>query len=275
MTDVAMTQGQEVAVPRPVGAGQRLRKSVDRWLIPVFVALALFYLMLPILVMIAFSFNDPPGRFNFVWGEFSLDAWANPFGRPGLQAALVTSLVVATLSTIVATILGTLIALALSRYNFTRALEHQPLHLHPDGDAGDRPWREPPDPLCRHGQRTVQDPDGWGPLPARRPDHPPGPHHVQHQLRRGHRASPHAGVPTSPRGSGDGPRCHAVGHLLEGDVPAHPARDHGRAPCWPSRCRSTTSSSRTSRRGRPRPSRSGSGPASRTTCRPRSTSSGR
>ncbi len=119
MTDVAMAPGQDVAVPRPVGAGQRLRKSVDRWLIPVFVALALFYLMLPILVMIAFSFNDPPGRFNFVWGEFSLDAWANPFGRPGLQAALVTSLVVATLSTIVATILGTLIALALSRYNFT------------------------------------------------------------------------------------------------------------------------------------------------------------
>jgi spermidine/putrescine transport system permease protein len=119
MTDATMTAGQEVAIARSVGTGQRVQKTVDKWLIPIFVFLALFYLMLPILVMILFSFNDPPGRFNFVWGNFSLAAWQNPFGRPGLQAALVTSLVVATLSTIVATILGTLIALALSRYNFT------------------------------------------------------------------------------------------------------------------------------------------------------------
>ena len=59
-------------------------KFVDRWLVPVYVFFALFYLILPILVMIAFSFNDPPGKFNFVWGQFSLAAWENPFGRPGL-----------------------------------------------------------------------------------------------------------------------------------------------------------------------------------------------
>ena len=52
----------------------------------------------PILEMILFSFNDPPGRFNFVWGEFSTAAWANPFGRPGLQDAIVTSLAVAFVS---------------------------------------------------------------------------------------------------------------------------------------------------------------------------------
>jgi spermidine/putrescine transport system permease protein len=68
--------------------------------------------------MIAFSFNDPPGRFNFVWGEFSLAAWANPFGRPRLGEALTTSLVIAFISTIIATALGTLIALALTRYQF-------------------------------------------------------------------------------------------------------------------------------------------------------------
>jgi spermidine/putrescine transport system permease protein len=98
--------------------GRRVSRAIDRWLIPVYTAAALFYLALPILVMIAFSFNDPPGRFNFVWGEFSLAAWQNPFGRPGLQTAIVTSLGVATVSTIVATALGTLIALALSRYTF-------------------------------------------------------------------------------------------------------------------------------------------------------------
>ena len=103
---------------RTVSPGRRATKLVDRWLIPVFVFMALFYLALPILVMIAFSFNDPPGRFNFVWGQFSMAAWGNPFGRPGLEGAITTSLVVATISTIIATILGTLVALALSRYNF-------------------------------------------------------------------------------------------------------------------------------------------------------------
>ena len=103
---------------RTASPGRRATKLVDRWLIPVFVFMALFYLALPILVMIAFSFNDPPGRFNFVWGQFSLAAWGNPFGRPGLEGAITTSLVVATVSTLIATILGTLIALALSRYNF-------------------------------------------------------------------------------------------------------------------------------------------------------------
>jgi len=119
MTDTTGAPRPEAAVAERAGAGNRLVKTVDRWLIPIFVFLALFYLMLPILVMILFSFNDPPGRFNFVRGQFSFAAWQNPFGRPGLEAALITSLVVATLATIVATILGTLIALALSRYNFT------------------------------------------------------------------------------------------------------------------------------------------------------------
>ena len=93
-------------------------QTVDRWMVPVFTAAALFYLLVPILVMIAFSFNDPPGRFNFVWGEFSLDAWLNPFGRPGLQDALITSLIVAAIATIISTTLGMLIALALTRYDF-------------------------------------------------------------------------------------------------------------------------------------------------------------
>jgi spermidine/putrescine transport system permease protein len=108
------------AASRSIGASpaRRMTKAVERWLIPIYTGLALFYLILPILVMIAFSFNDPPGRFNFVWGQFSLAAWQNPFGRPGLQGAITTSLMVATVSTIVATALGTLIALALSRYNF-------------------------------------------------------------------------------------------------------------------------------------------------------------
>jgi spermidine/putrescine transport system permease protein len=118
MSSVASPVTAEGVDARKVSPARRATKFADRWLIPIYVFLALFYLALPILVMIAFSFNDPPGRFNFVWGEFSLAAWGNPFGRPGLEGAITTSLVVATISTVIATILGTLIALALSRYNF-------------------------------------------------------------------------------------------------------------------------------------------------------------
>jgi len=108
----------EAAGTHHVGPLRRLAKAVDRWLVPAFTFLALFYLILPILVMIVYSFNDPPGRFNFVPGEFSLSAWQHPFARPGLERAITTSLLVASISTVIATALGTLIALALSRYQF-------------------------------------------------------------------------------------------------------------------------------------------------------------
>ena len=99
-------------------SGSKVMATVDRWVVPAFTAAAIIYLLVPIAVMILFSFNDPPGRFNFVWGEFSMAAWGNPFGRPGLQDAITLSLIVATISTIIATALGTLIALALTRYEF-------------------------------------------------------------------------------------------------------------------------------------------------------------
>lgn len=95
------------------------RRSID-WALNAYAGIALIYLLLPIAVIIAFSFNDPVGRFNFIWNEFSLDAWTNPFGGPaqGLGDALSTSIQIAALSTIAATILGTLTALALVRYEF-------------------------------------------------------------------------------------------------------------------------------------------------------------
>jgi spermidine/putrescine transport system permease protein len=113
-----------VAAPAPVPARTRgtARQRIARWLgrygLYVYTALAIVYLMLPIAVMIVFSFNDPVGKSNFAWVEFSLDAWLNPFGALGLQDAVFASLRIAFISTIVATILGTLIGLALTRYEF-------------------------------------------------------------------------------------------------------------------------------------------------------------
>lgn len=98
--------------------GARITRFADRWLLKLFTLGAITYLMVPIAVMVVFSFNNPEGKFNFVWHEFSLDAWATPLNRPGLSNALWTSVFVAFVGTILATILGTLIALALVRYSF-------------------------------------------------------------------------------------------------------------------------------------------------------------
>jgi spermidine/putrescine transport system permease protein len=98
---------------RPIGS--RLRSAI----LPVFTGLVVAYLFLPILVMAVFGFNDIEGRFNFTWQGFTLDHWANLFGRyPALNQSLINSLLVAVISTVVATTLGTLIGLALTRYEF-------------------------------------------------------------------------------------------------------------------------------------------------------------
>jgi spermidine/putrescine transport system permease protein len=93
------------------------RRGLD-WLLNAYAGLALIYLLVPIAVILVFSFNNPVGRFNFIWQEFSLDAWKHPFAVEGIGSALEKSLQIAVLSTIGATILGTLTALALVRYEF-------------------------------------------------------------------------------------------------------------------------------------------------------------
>ena len=105
-------------VKEPISLGTRVHRAVDRWLLPVYVLGVTLYLVLPVVVMIAFSFNDPAGRSNLQWGSFSLDAWRDPLGRPGLPQAVANSLVIALVATVISTILGTLIALALVRYDF-------------------------------------------------------------------------------------------------------------------------------------------------------------
>src|ERR671915_1079860 len=98
----------------------RSRGRLLDWLLNGYAGLALLYLLAPLSIIIVFSFNDPRGRFNFVWQEFSLDAWKDPFGGPvpGIGDALSNSIQIAALSTLGATILGTLTALALVRYEF-------------------------------------------------------------------------------------------------------------------------------------------------------------
>ncbi len=79
---------------------------------------ALIYLFLPIVVIVAFSFNAPKGRFNAVWQHFTLDNWLHPFAQSELVDALWLSLKIALLASLVATVLGTFMAIALVRYRF-------------------------------------------------------------------------------------------------------------------------------------------------------------
>jgi spermidine/putrescine transport system permease protein len=111
---------QAGATPRAVAQRKRggFRRSLAHRALPIFTGLAIVYLMIPIAVMIVFSFNKPAGKFNYIWNTFSLDGWAHPFDWPGLGDAVTTSLAVAVLSTIIATTIGTMMGLALTRYDF-------------------------------------------------------------------------------------------------------------------------------------------------------------
>ena len=93
-------------------------RFVRRHLLTVYAMLAFAYLLVPIGIVILFSFNDPAGRFNYTWQGFTLDHWRNWDGVPGLRDAMVLSIEIALVASIVATALGTLIALALVRYGF-------------------------------------------------------------------------------------------------------------------------------------------------------------
>ncbi|MEU9296635.1 ABC transporter permease [Streptomyces sp. NPDC048266] len=80
--------------------------------------LTLAYMILPNLVVMAFSFNRPKGRFNYSWQEFSLDAWKDPCGVADMCESLSLSLQLAAWATVGAVVLGTMIAFALVRYRF-------------------------------------------------------------------------------------------------------------------------------------------------------------
>jgi spermidine/putrescine transport system permease protein len=95
-----------------------MRRNARTWALGVWAVGALVYLFIPIAVVIAFSFNDPGGRFNITWEGFTLDHWLHPFAVEGLQDAMVNSLTIAAIATTIAVAIGTFMGLALVRYRF-------------------------------------------------------------------------------------------------------------------------------------------------------------
>jgi len=99
-------------------SSRRRLAFVRRHLLTAYAMLAFAYLLLPIAVVIAFSFNDPPGKFNYTWEGFTLDNWRNWDAVPGLRDAIVLSIQIAVIASLAATALGTLIALAIVRHRY-------------------------------------------------------------------------------------------------------------------------------------------------------------
>jgi spermidine/putrescine transport system permease protein len=110
------------AAAPPYVARESAPSRAWRWLrehaINIYAGLAIGYLLIPIAVIIAFSFNNPAGRYNYTWVGFTLDHWRNVFGISELNDALFTSLRLALFATLISTAIGTLMALALVRYKF-------------------------------------------------------------------------------------------------------------------------------------------------------------
>jgi len=112
MSSIAVTRARERNV---LGATLGF---VRHHILTVYSLLFFAYLLLPIAIVVAFSFNHPTGKFNYIWQGFTLDNWRYWDGVPGIRSAIILSLEIALIASVIATALGTLIALALVRYGF-------------------------------------------------------------------------------------------------------------------------------------------------------------
>ena len=95
-----------------------MRRGPAGWLLVVTAGVYLL-LHLPVLVLVAFSFNA--SRYGVSWTGFTLEWYRRLAEREELWRGLTASLIVGVASTLIATVLGTLLALALWRHRPRRA----------------------------------------------------------------------------------------------------------------------------------------------------------
>ena len=86
-----------------------------RWLQALFLA-TLFVLYLPILVLVAFSFNQQ--NRGGVWRGFTLENYPKAWNNQSIFDAMVNSLSIAVIATVVSTVIGTTVAVMLWRFRF-------------------------------------------------------------------------------------------------------------------------------------------------------------
>jgi spermidine/putrescine transport system permease protein len=88
--------------------------------LPIYAALAVLYMLVPIVVIAVFSFGDTPkDKLTFALDNgFTWEYWRTMLDIPELNDALMTSIRLAAFTTLVATAIGTAMAIALVRHRF-------------------------------------------------------------------------------------------------------------------------------------------------------------
>ena len=117
MSAVVSAELEREAAPRY--RASRPRRRWTRFILPVYSWLVIAYLILPILVMVIYSFNKVTAglpQVSFTWNGFTTQWYREWSNVPGLTSAFWLSVRLAIASTVLATIVGTLLALALVRY---------------------------------------------------------------------------------------------------------------------------------------------------------------
>ncbi len=111
---MSTAEASVMAAPR-----ERRRIQLGRFVLPVYTWLVILYTVIPIVLMIVYSFNQAPsGRLTFQWLGFTTQWYQQVFAIPDLTNSLVNSLIVAASSSVISAIIGTPLALALARYRY-------------------------------------------------------------------------------------------------------------------------------------------------------------
>jgi spermidine/putrescine transport system permease protein len=115
MSAATLERADEQAPRKKVKQRRKTGERLLHW----FTWLLIIWLALPIAVVVAFSFNNPHGRYNYSWTGFTFKYWGSKlFAIPDLTTAVEHSILVAVVATVGATILGTLVGLAVGKYKF-------------------------------------------------------------------------------------------------------------------------------------------------------------
>jgi spermidine/putrescine transport system permease protein len=103
-------------VSAPARAWGWLRRNA----LPIYAALAVLYMLIPIVVVAVFSFGDTPkDKLTFALDNgFTWEYWRTMLDIPELNDALMTSIRLAAFTTVIATAIGTAMAIALVRHRF-------------------------------------------------------------------------------------------------------------------------------------------------------------
>ena len=122
MTTTVAASSENETAPVPPRAGPAAHDERRRWgrlVLAGYSWLVIIYLVLPIVVMIAYSFNKVVTglpQVSFAWNGFTFHWWQHWKDIPDLTSSFWLSIRLTVASTVLATVIGTLLAIALVRY---------------------------------------------------------------------------------------------------------------------------------------------------------------